>query len=63
MEIDEQNRATFTAQVGRISTSVDGGWRITLECGRDATGEIVKASGWVKENVQVAIIPVLPDND
>ncbi len=47
---------SFNAILNRITTTVDGGWRITFDIPQTEVAEMLKLSGLREENLQVVVL-------
>lgn len=41
MNLDDIDKIELIASINRISTTVDGGWRITFDCGDNASSAML----------------------
>jgi len=49
---------TFTAILNKVQTTVDGGWRITLDISQDEADQILKLSNYRHRILGIAVVPV-----
>lgn len=56
MAKSKQNEAVFEAEIKKIQTTIDGGWRITLDCDQSQANEILKLSNMRDRLASIAIV-------
>jgi hypothetical protein len=52
----------FTAILNKVQTTVDGGWRITLDISQEEAENILKLSQYRNQLLGIAVVPVKDEN-
>lgn len=59
--MDPQQGITFAAIFGKATTTVDGGWNVTFQVSQDHATQLMQLSTLRDTLLQVAVIPVMPE--
>lgn len=54
---------TLSANLYKIATTVDGGWRITFDCGQDSKDQVLALSEHRTGMLQLGIVPIGEEPD
>ncbi len=58
MKPNPEQAITFEAIFSRATTTVDGGWNLTLSCNQSEVTKISQISAMRERVLQIAIIPI-----
>lgn len=62
MDLNDIDKIEVLASINRISTTIDGGWRITFDCGDDASASMLLL-GQLREHILKLTIDIAEQDD
>lgn len=60
---EQSEGITFPVIVSKVATTSDGGWRITLDCGDDASKQVQQLAALRSTLLQAAFVQAPEDQD
>ena len=60
---EEMTGITFSATVNKIATTIDGGWRITIDVSNSETDQVMALSEVRNKVLQIGIVEVADDRN